>query len=175
MVESQYNETCDPAAPGQSLATCDPVTCNPPIIPTSSFDLSIKKYAKSEDVFASIDNTENFNYTIIVRNNGTGAVTGVTTVRDRLPGPIVLRAIPSGNDWTCTGTVGGADFTCTTNKSYAANTEFDVITVPVQVTSLVFRPEGYMNYAYVHNPNEATGKRCNADASMPNPALGGGN
>jgi hypothetical protein len=48
----------------------------PSVPPTpGNFDLSIKKYAKSEDVFASVDNTENFNYTIVVRNNGTGAVT----------------------------------------------------------------------------------------------------
>lgn len=73
---------------------------------TGNFDLSIKKYAKSEDVFASIDNTENFNYTIVVRNNGTGVVTGTTTVRDRLPTPITLRATPTGNGWTCTGVDG---------------------------------------------------------------------
>lgn len=126
-------------------------------------------------MFASVDTTENFNYTIVVRNNGTGAVTGMTTVRDTLPAPITLRATPSGNDWTCTGAAGSADFTCTTNKSYPANTEFDVITVPVQVSGLAFRPTGYVNYAYVQNPQEADGKQCNADNAMPNPALGGAN
>lgn len=140
-----------------------------------NFDLSIKKYAKSEDVFASVDNTEQFNYTIVVRNNGTGAVTGTTTVRDRLPAPITLRATPSGNGWTCTGAAGTSDITCTTTDSYPANTEFNVITVPVQVTNLTFRPEGYMNYAYVHNPQEADGYQCNANGSMPDPSLGGTN
>jgi large repetitive protein len=128
-------------------------TTTPPV--TGSFDLSIKKYAKSEDVFASVDNTEEFNYTIVVRNNGTGAVTGTTTVRDTLPVPITLRATPSGNGWTCTGAVGTRDITCTTTDTYAANTEFNVITVPVRVENLVFRPAGYMNYAYVQNPQEA--------------------
>lgn len=47
--------------------------------------------------------------------------------------------------------------------------------MPVQVSGLVFRPAGYMNYAYVQNPQEAVGKRCKTDASMPDPALGGGN
>ena len=151
------------------------VGINPGTVTTGDFDLSIKKYAKSEDVFASVDNTENFNYTIVVRNNGTGAVTGTTTVRDALPSPIVLRAAPSGNGWTCTGGDGVSDFTCTTTASYPANSEFNVITVPVRVTNLVFRPAGYMNYAYVHNPNEADGKQCNTNGSMPNPSLAGGN
>lgn len=148
---------------------------NSTIPPVGSFDLSIKKYAKSEDVFANVDNTENFNYTIIVRNNGTGAVTGRTTVRDILPAPIVLAGSPAGNGWTCTGAAGDSDFTCTTDLSYSANTEFNVINIPARVTDLVFRPEGYVNYAYVQNPNEAAGRRCNIDNTMPNPALGGTN
>ncbi len=162
-----------------SCNTNTAVNCsaNYTVVPTStgSFDLSIKKYAKSEDVFASVDNTENYNYTIVVRNNGTGAVTGTTTVKDKLPAPITLRATPSGNGWTCTGAAGAADFTCTTTKSYAPDTEFDVITVPVQITNLVFRPEGYVNYAYVQNPNETLGKQCNTNGSMPDPSLGGTN
>jgi len=174
VIDAGY-ETCDPAAPGQSPATCDPVTCTPIDEPAGNFDLSIKKYAKSEDVFASVDNTEDFNYTIVVRNNGTGAVTGRTTVRDRLPTPITLRATPSGNGWTCTGAAGSQDFECYTDMSYVADTEFNVITVPVRVSNLVFRPAGYMNYAYVYNPQEADGYQCNANGSMPNPSLGGVN
>lgn len=235
-----HGETCDPAAPGQSVATCNPTTCTPivpntpvcnpaksgvqtapvlstdtlcttgtpsgfsgstvgnttnyswscnttssiscsasytPTVPpvSSNFDLSIKKYAKSEDVFAPVDTTENYNYTIVVRNNGTGAVTGMTTVRDTLPAPITLRATPSGNGWTCTGAAGTRDITCTTTDTYRANTEFNVITVPVQVTGLAYRASGYMNYAYVYNPDEVAGKRCNTDGSMPNPSLGGAN
>lgn len=169
-----HSETCDPLASGFSPETCNVNTCTP-ITTTGNFDLSIKKYAKSEDVFASVDNTEEFNYTIVVRNNGTGAVTGTTTVRDLLPAPITLRATPSGNGWTCTGAAGTRDITCTTTDTYAANTEFNVITVPVRVENLTFRAAGYMNYAYVQNPQEAAGYRCNADGSMPNPALGGAN
>ena len=50
-----------------------------------------------------------------------------------------------------------------------------MITVPVQVTNLVFRNDGYMNYAYVSNPQEADGYQCNTDGSMPLPGLAGDN
>ena len=103
VVDAGY-ESCDPAAPGYSPETCDINTCTPITVQPGNFDLSIKKYAKSEDVFASVDNTENFNYTIVVRNNGTGAVTGTTTVRDNLPPSVLLRATPSGNGWNCVNT-----------------------------------------------------------------------
>ena len=168
--------TCTPPPPPPNCDSDDSgAQKDPACVVVANFDLSIKKYAKSEDVFASVDNTENFNYTIVVRNNGTGTVTGLTTVADALPAPIVLRGTPSGNGWTCTGTDGSSAFTCTTTESYPARTEFNVITVPVRVTNLVFRSAGYMNYAYVQNPNEAKGKQCNTDGSLPNPSLAGAN
>jgi len=142
---------------------------------TGNFDLRIKKYVKGEDIFASVENTEDFNYNIVVQNVGPGKVSGTTTVRDNLPSPVVLRGVPSGNGWTCTGAAGSSSFECTTTAQTDPNQVFDVITVPVRVTNLTFRNAGYMNYAYVHNPNEIDGKQCNADGSMPNPALAGDN
>ena len=122
-----------------------------------------------------MDNTENFNYTIVVENVGTGKTSGMTTVTDKLSPSVTLRATPSGNGWTCTGNNGDTSFTCTTSAVVDAHQLFNVITVPTKVTNLVFRPDGYVNYAYVQNPNEADGKQCNANNSMPNPALAGDN
>lgn len=109
-----------------------------------------------------------------MRNEGTGSVTGTTTVRDNLPPGITLRATPSGNGWTCTPT-GTTAFECSTTAQVAPDQEFNVITIPVQVTNLVFRADGYMNYAYVSNPQEVDGKQCNTDGSMPLPGLAGDN
>lgn len=153
------------------------VNCSASYTPAApqTFDLKIKKYAKSEDIFASVEKTEAFNYNIVVENVGPGKVSNTTTVQDKLPPNVTLRATPSGNGWTCTGGVGDTAFSCTTTAQVAAHQLFDVITVPVGVKDLVFRKDGYVNYAYVHNPDEMTGKKCNANGSMPNPALAGDN
>lgn len=89
-------------------------------------------------MFASIDNTEDFNYNILVENHGTGVTTGVTTVVNNLPSPVVLRATPTGNGWTCTGAVGTSNFTCTSNSVIPAGQLYSVITVPVRVTGITY-------------------------------------
>lgn len=94
---------------------------------------------------------------------------------DTLPTGVGLRATPSGNGWTCTGNAGQQTFRCDTGVSVDPNQVFNVITVPVRVTNLAFRPEAYVNYAYVYNPNEMAGRRCNADGSLPNSLNGGNN
>lgn len=97
----------DGSMPSGSETACseDPRNEDPAVIKiidsTIGFDLSIKKYAKSEDVFAVIDNNEDFNYTVVVQNNGTTDTNGVTTMKDVLPEYITLRALPSGNGWDC--------------------------------------------------------------------------
>ena len=103
-------EACDPAdasragwGAGGCSALCQPVTVITPPTP-SNFDLRIKKYAKSEDIFAQIESTEDYNYNVVVQNVGPETTTGITTVVDILPSPIVLRATPTGNGWSCTGT-----------------------------------------------------------------------
>lgn len=236
VIDTNRGETCDPKAPGQSEATCNPITCTPreqtpvcnpaktgtqqsPVLSTDTlcnvgtasgftatpsgttinytwscntstavncsanytpgtptpgnFDLSIKKYAKSEDVFATIANNEEFNYTIVARNNGTGAVTNTTTVKDVLPNYITTRTLPYGNGWTCTvdasssPTISGKAITCTYTGSIAPNQEFPVINVPVRATNAVFQPNGINNRAFVHNQDEAVGYRCFADNHTP--------
>ncbi len=111
----------------------------------------------------------------MVENVGTGKTSGRTTVKDQLPPSVTLRATPSGNGWTCSGNVGDSSFTCTTDAIVDAQQLFSVITIPSQVTNLAFRNDGYVNYAYVQNPNEMDGKQCNANNAMPNPALAGDN
>jgi uncharacterized repeat protein (TIGR01451 family) len=148
------------------------------ILVTGDFDLSVKKYVKSDDIFARVNPTEDFDYNIIVTNNGTGSSTGATVVRDILPEPVVLQSgkLPSGNGWTCVenGNI-RREFTCTYNGAIAAKQVYPTITVPARVTNLTYRPAAYVNYAYVYNPYEAIGKRCRSDGGMPNPVLGGDN
>lgn len=141
-----------------------------------NFDLSVQKKVKSDDVFARVNPTEDFDYTIIVTNNGTGSSTGATIVRDILPSPVILQAgkVPSGNGWTCTR-ASDRDFTCTYTGSIADDSTYPTITVPARVTDLAYRPEAYVNYAYVYNPYEKIGKRCRTDGGMPDPTLGGTN
>lgn len=134
-----------------------------------NFDLRIKKYAKGEDVFASIEKNEDFNYNIIAENVGPDPVSGLTTVKDVLPGDITLRAQPSGNGWNCTTSdaVGGKNITCTTSDPVGAHQLFNVITVPVRATNASFQANGIVNVAQIQNPNEPAGKRCFSDNHMP--------
>ena len=136
----------------------------------------MKKYVKSDDIFSLVTPTEDFNYNIIVTNEGTGSSTGTTTVRDILPTPVLLQTgkMPSGNGWDCSASV-GANIICTTTDAVKAHQVYNTITIPARVTSLAFRPESYVNYAYVSNPFETLGKRCRTDGAIPNPALGGAN
>lgn len=163
----------DNSMPSGSEVSCekDSKNIDPAVVTyvSTGFDLSIKKYAKSEDVFAVIENNEDFNYTVVVQNNGTGATSGVTTVKDVLPNFITLRAQPSGNGWDCSASsgVGGKEVTCTTSAVVDAHQVFNVITIPVRATNASYQANGIVNRAFVHNPNEVAGKRCSADNSMP--------
>ena len=67
-------------------------------------------------------------YTITPRNSGGAATSGTTTVVDTLPAGLTATAI-SGSGWTCTL----ATLTCTTTAVVAANTNFNPITVTVNV------------------------------------------
>ncbi len=82
--------------------------------------------------------------------------------------------MPSGNGWDCRASA-GANIICTTTDIVQAHQVYNTITVPARVTNLTFRPESYVNVAYVSNPFEIVGKRCRRDGAMPNPALGGTN
>ena len=160
---------CDSIVPG---AQFDPAC----IQVVGQFDLSVKKYVKGDDIFAPIASSEDYNYNIIVTNNGTGSSTGTTTVRDILPAPITLQPglVPTGNGWTCVR-AGDRDFTCTTTASVTANQVYNTITIPARVTGIAYRPSAYTNVAYVSNPYEVIGKRCRTDGSIPDPALAGAN
>lgn len=139
----------------------------------ADFDLAIKKYVKGEDVFASVEKTEDFNYNIIVENVGPSKTSGTTTVVDSLPAGVTLNGTPSGNGWSCTTSANS--FVCTTQAVVDANSLFNTITVPAHVEKIDFKSSGHLNYAYVHNPGEKDTKQCNTDGSMPNAANGGTN
>lgn len=160
---TSYAWSCNNSAVGGACSAS--YTCNPNN--NTNFDLRIKKYAKSEDVFASVFNTEDFNYNIVVENRGTGSTSGITTVVDVLPSPVTLRATPTGNGWTCTGSAGSTSYTCTSSEVVTQGQLYPVITVPVRIINLAYRIGGYTNTAFVQNPNEVVGKRCFADNRMP--------
>ena len=82
--------------------------------------------------------------------------------------------MPSGNGWDCSASA-GSNILCTTSIPVSAHQLYNTITIPARVTSLTFRHESYVNYAYVSNPFEPIGKRCRTDGAIPNPALGGAN
>lgn len=164
---------CSPSDPNYNPVTnkCDPAVIN--VVP--SIDLSIKKYVKGDDVFAPILTNEDFNYNIVVQNNGafsTGttsdSTSGTTTVTDTLPSYITLRGTPSGNGWTCTGASGGNSFSCTTQAVVAPHNLFEVITVPVRATNAVFQPNGIINTATVSNPYDKY-LANNSDSAAVNP------
>ncbi len=167
-------DTPPPPPPGGCASTVPSSHIDPACVTvTESFDLTLKKYVKSDDNFSSVNPTEDFNYNIIVTNEGIGVSSGLTTVRDILPAPVVLQTgkVPSGNGWDCSTSV-GANITCTTSTSVTAHQVFNTITVPARVTNLTNRAQAYVNYAYVSNPNEAVGKRCRTDGALPDPSLG---
>lgn len=74
------------------------------------------------------------NYLIRVRNIGERATDADYTVEDRLPAGIVLAGAPSGDGWTCTGSRGGSNFQCTSNRVLGTDeTHPGTIKVPVEV------------------------------------------
>jgi len=56
---------------------------------------------------------------ISVRNGGELPTTGAYTVEGRLPTGLTLAAVPTGNGWACTATVGSAAFSCTSSTVLA--------------------------------------------------------
>ena len=84
------------------------MACNASYTPSTasgSFDLSIKKYIESNDAQPDapvyIETGSGFNYIIRVKNEGTGATYGITTVRDILPTGVYPPIPGSGNGWSC--------------------------------------------------------------------------
>ncbi len=70
----------------------------------NGFDLSLRKYIDSNDAETAIDLAQgaNFNYRIVVTNNGEAAVRGTTFISDTFPTGVerTLAAITT-NGWTC--------------------------------------------------------------------------
>ncbi len=60
------------------------------------------------------------NYNLNVRNAGQLPTTGDVVLTDRLPTGLTLAALPTGTGWTCTGAVGGSNFSCRSSTVVAA-------------------------------------------------------
>lgn len=109
--------------------------------PNNRFDLSLKKYvdtvapANDADTEATAINktsNTNFSYQVVVRNEGAGAVSGVTTVNDTLPANILFASASgavSGAGWSCNQSTNS--FSCTRSDSTASGTAFAPISVSV--------------------------------------------
>jgi uncharacterized repeat protein (TIGR01451 family) len=135
------NPAENPNNPNRTVDNTDPavITLTPPV--STAFDLSIKKYVDyrydAQPGFAvAMTPDARFNYVIRVRNEGTGSVSGRTTVRDIIPNGVSIAGIPSGNTWTCS--ISGRTVTCESNATniYAGDT-FPEIVIPVQVSAIV--------------------------------------
>ncbi|MGH1403812.1 MAG: SdrD B-like domain-containing protein [Alphaproteobacteria bacterium] len=82
-----------------------------PEIPITTPDLTIVK-THSPASFAAGSSTGIF--TITPSNIGGADSTGTITITDTLPAGLTLASIPVGTDWSCSGSIGGSSFTCTT-------------------------------------------------------------
>jgi hypothetical protein len=112
-------------------------------IPTPvPFDLSIKKYISSgtgveldaqSGSAVSMNTGSGFNYVIRVKNEGTGATYGVTTVKDILPAGVTLSGTVTGAPCTASGQT----VLCTVSAVIAAGAYFPDIRVPVVTYPIV--------------------------------------
>ena len=99
-------------------------------------------------------------YTIEVRNIGTGQTSGAVTVVDALPAGLTATAM-SGTGWNCTL----ATLTCTRNDALAANSSYPDITLTVNVASNA--PSSVTNSATVSGGGEQnTGNNTDGDPTM---------
>ncbi len=127
--------------------------------PIGGFDLSLKKYvgvpsatsdAQTTGTAVGVSASTAFVYTLRITNNGTAAISGVTTVTD--PGPatgVNFTGIPTGAGWSCT--LVGRAISCTRSDSVASGVSFPDISIPATTTSTTGT---FLNTASVANPNE---------------------
>jgi len=95
-----------------------------------SSDIQVSKSLDSAKLTVNNRST----YTITVRNAGQKPSQGEYTVEDRLPVGITLAAVPSGDGWTCSGTVGDSRFSCRSSAPVAPGERSGaVISVAVNV------------------------------------------
>lgn len=88
-------------------------------------------------------------YAIRVRNIGERATDAEYVVSDYLPAGIVLAGVPTGEGWTCTGTVGESRIQCAASRALGAGeTHPGTIKVPVEVLPAALG-QGTVNNAVV--------------------------
>ncbi len=103
-----------------------------PEVPSASPDLTIVK-THSPSSFAAGSSTGIF--TITPSNIGAAPTSGTITLSDTLPAGLTLASVPNGTGWTCSGTVGGSSFTCTTTSVIAAASNGNAVSFRAQVAS----------------------------------------
>ena len=86
-------------------------------------------------------------YTLLVKNNGSGATTGTVTVRDTLPGGLTAAGM-SGSGWNCTTST----LTCTRSDALAGGGSYPSVTVTVNVSASA--PSSVTNTATVSGGGE---------------------
>jgi YVTN family beta-propeller protein len=113
-------------------------------------------------------------YVLTIRNGGSGATSGVVSVRDTLPAGLTAAGM-SGSGWSCTVST----LTCTRSDTLAASASFPSITVTVNVSSSA--PSSVTNTASVSGGGESnTGNDTATDVTaiasvvspLPQPATG---
>jgi len=108
-------------------------------------DVVVSKSADTE-VFTVGQKTS---YAIRVRNIGERATDAEYVVSDYLPAGIVLAGVPTGEGWTCTGTVGESRIQCAASRALGAGeTHPGAIKVPVDVLPAALE-QGTVNNAVV--------------------------
>jgi uncharacterized repeat protein (TIGR01451 family) len=126
---------------GDSTPTNNGATDLTPIAPVS--DLAI---TKSHTGIFTLEQTGAI-YTLVVRNSGAGATSGIVTVTDTLPAGLTPIGI-TGTGWSCTV----ATLTCTRGDALAAGSSYPSITLTVRVS--VTSPGTITNVASVSGGGE---------------------
>ncbi|MGH8173105.1 MAG: beta strand repeat-containing protein, partial [Rhodanobacteraceae bacterium] len=123
-------------APGTALNETGPVTsANAAPSGSASATLTVTGSGTSSDLTVTKSHVGNFSqgqigatYTLTASNIGGTTTSGMVTVTDTLPSPLVATAI-SGSGWTCTL----ATTSCTRSDALAASTSYEAITLTVSV------------------------------------------
>jgi len=132
-------------------------------IPGAAPDLTITKTHAPASFAAS--STSGY-YTIVVRNVGSVATSGVISVVDTLPAGLTIAELPTGSGWTCTGGVGATSATCTTAAILAPGASSTAITLRVAVAAGL-TGQILINTAVVSGGGEPPGFTGNNTATDP--------
>ena len=161
--ELTFADQNDPdSTPNNNVATEDDqasVTIAP------SPDLQLSKTATTGFAVGAVGS-----YSISINNTlGSNTTSGTYTVSDTLPAGLALAApLPSGTGWTCTGTVGGSNFTCSSSDVMAAGAS-NANPITINVLAAAAAAPSATNTATISGGGEPASNAGNNSSSVTHP------